>query len=144
MSTLAQVVTYGADLGLNYYFTNVLSLALNYSYFSFNLDRDNLDNDGNKDGKVTDTDLPINTPAHKGSLAVNYSGKKFFGSVFTRYVQAYDFYSGINVAVAANSTLGVRENACFGRTYNCGPLSGFTTVDVSAGYRLSSYLTASA
>ena len=40
--------------------------------------------------------------------------------------------------------VGVRENARFGRTYNYGPLGGFTTVDVSAGYRLSSYLTASA
>ena len=78
------------------------------------------------------------------STTSNYSGKKFFGSVFTRYVQAYDFYSGINVAAAANPTLGVRENARFGRTYNYGPLGGFITVDVSAGYRLSSYLTASA
>ena len=139
-----QVDTYGADLGLSYFFTNSLSLALNYSYFGFKLDRSDLNNDGNKDGKVTDTDLPINTPAHKGSLALNYSGKKLFGSVFGRYVQAYDFYSGINVAASANAELGVRENARFGRTWNYGPLGGFTTVDVSAGYRLSSYLTASA
>ena len=140
-----QVDTYGADLGLSYFLTNALSVALNYSYFGFNLNKDDLSNDGNKDGKVqNEIDLPINTPAYKGSLAVNYSGKKFFGSVFTRYVQAYDFYSGINVAAAANPTLGVRENARFGRTYNYGPLGGFTTVDVSAGYRLNSYLTASA
>jgi outer membrane receptor for ferrienterochelin and colicins len=38
----------------------------------------------------------------------------------------------------------VKENARFGRTWNYGPLGGYTTVDVSAGYRLSSYLTASA
>ncbi|GAA3973663.1 TonB-dependent receptor [Hymenobacter antarcticus] len=140
-----QVDTYGADLGLSYYLTSSLSLALNYSYFGFKLDTNDLNNDGNKDGKVQrEVDLPINTPAHKGSLALNYSGKKFFGSIFGRYVQAYDFYSGINVAAAANPTLGVRENARFGRTWNYGPLGGFTTVDVSAGYRLSSYLTASA
>ncbi|WP_426059771.1 TonB-dependent receptor plug domain-containing protein [Hymenobacter sp. B1770] len=147
----SQVDTYGADLGLTYYLSNTLSLALNYSRFGFgfNLDTDDLNNDGNKDGnkdgKVQkEVDLPINTPANKGSLAVNYSGKKLFGSVFTRYVQAYDFYSGINVAAAANPTLGVRENARFGRTWNYGPLGGFTTVDVSAGYRVNSYLTASA
>lgn len=139
-----QVDTYGADLGLSYYLTSALSLAMNYSYFGFKLDRNDLNNDGNKDGKVTDTDLPINTPAHKGSLALNYSGKKFFGSIFGRYVQAYDFYSGINVAAKANPDLGVRENARYGRTWNYGPLGGFTTMDVSAGYRLSSYLTASA
>ena len=139
-----QVDTYGADLGLSYYLTTALSLAMNYSYFGFKLDRNDLNNDGNKDGKVTDTDLPINTPAHKGSLALNYSGKKFFGSIFGRYVQAYDFYSGINVAAKANTDLGVRENARYGRTWNYGPLGGFTTVDVSAGYRLNSCLTASA
>ena len=139
-----QVDTYGADLGLSYYLTSALSLAMNYSYFGFKLDRNDLNNDGNKDGKVTDTDLPINMPNHKGSLALNYSGKKFFGSIFTRYVQAYDFYSGINVAAAANSTLNIKENARYGRTWNYGPLGGFTTVDVSAGYRLNSYLTASA
>ena len=144
-ANFGQVDTYGADLGLSYYLTTSLSLALNYSWFGFNLDKSDLSNDGNKDGKVqNEIDLPINTPAHKGSLAINYSGKKLFGSVFTRYVQAYDFYSGINVAASANATLGVRENARFGRTWNYGPLGGFTTVDVSAGYRLNSYLTASA
>ena len=139
-----QVDTYGADLGFSYFLSSSLSLALNYSWFGFKLDYSDLKNDGNKDGKVQDNDLPLNTPAHKGSLALNYSGKKFFGSVFTRYVQAYDFYSGINVAAAANPALGVRENARYGRTWNYGPLGGFTTVDVSAGYRLNSYLTASA
>ena len=139
-----QVDTYGADLGLSYFLSSSLSLALNYSWFGFKLDYSDLKNDGNKDGKVTDTDLPLNTPAHKGSLALNYSGKKFFGSIFGRYVQAYDFYSGINVAAAANSTLNIKENARYGRTWNYGPLGGFTTVDVSAGYRVNSYLTASA
>jgi outer membrane receptor for ferrienterochelin and colicins len=140
-----QVDTYGADLGLSYYLTTSLSLALNYSWFGFKLDHDNLSNDGNKDGKVQDeVDLPINTPAHKGSLAINYSDKKFFGSVFTRWVQAYDFFSGINTAAKENSTLGIKENARFGRTWNYGPLGGFTTVDISAGYHLNSYLTASA
>ena len=43
-----------------------------------------------------------------------------------------------------NAELSVRENACFGRTWNYGPLGGFTIVDVSAGYRFSSYLIASA
>jgi outer membrane receptor for ferrienterochelin and colicins len=140
-----EVTTYGADLGLSYYLTNALSVALNYSWFSYQLDHDNLGNDGNKDGKVQDEiDLPINTPKHKGSLAVNYSGKKVFGSVFTRWVQAYDFFSGINVAAAANSTLNIKENARYGRTWNYGALGGFTTVDLSAGYHLNSYLTASA
>ena len=73
-------------MGLSYYLTPALSVVANYSWFGFKLDKNDLRNDGNGDKKVTDVDLPINTPAHKGSLAVNYSGKKSFGSVFGRYV----------------------------------------------------------
>ncbi|WP_245318852.1 TonB-dependent receptor [Hymenobacter elongatus] len=121
---------------MSYYLSNALSLALNYSWFGYKLDTGDLRNDGNKDGKVqAQVDLPINTPAHKMSLAVNYSQKKFFGSVFTRWVQAYDFFSGINVAAAENADLKLKENARYGRAWNYGPLAGFTTVDVRAGYR---------
>jgi outer membrane receptor for ferrienterochelin and colicins len=59
-------------------------------------------------------------------------------------VQEFDFFSGINVAAKADETLGLKENARFGRTWNYGPLGGFTNVDVSAGYRINSYLTTSA
>jgi iron complex outermembrane receptor protein len=129
------VDTYGLDLGLNYLLTKRLSLALNYSYFDFNLDKKDLKNDGNRNGVVTDTDLPLNTPTHKLSLALNYSSNKFFGSVFTRWVDAYDFFSGINTAAKQNTELGIKENARFGRTWNYGPLGGFVNVDISAGYR---------
>ncbi|WP_286130421.1 TonB-dependent receptor [Solirubrum puertoriconensis] len=135
-----KVDTYGADFGINYTFTNALSLAANYSWFGYDLDKGDLKNDGNKDGKVqTEIDLPINTPAHKASLGLNYSGKKLFGSVFGRWVQAYDFFSGINVAAKANPTLGIRENARYGRTWNYGPLGGFVNVDLGAGYRFNDY-----
>ena len=92
------VDTYGFDLGINYYLTDNLSVALNYSYFNFLLDKDDLGNDGDGDGVVEDTDLPINTPNHKGSIALNYSRKKLFGSIFTRWVPEYSFFSGENVA----------------------------------------------
>lgn len=144
-TNFGHVSTYGADFGATYYLSNSLSFVLNYSYFNYSLDTSDLRNDGNRDGKVQpQIDLPINTPKHKGSFAVNYSDKKFFGSIFTRYVQAYDFFSGINVAAAANPEFNIRENARYGRTWNYGPLGGFTTVDLSAGYHLTSYLTASA
>ncbi len=146
-----KVKTYGTDFGINYFFTNNLSAALNYSYFGFNLDRSDLTNDANKDKKVTDTDLPINTPKHKLSIALNGTWEKFFGSIFTRWVDEYDFFSGINVAASANSTLtagnaptGLKENARFGRTFNYGPLGGFVNVDVSAGYKISNNVTFSA
>lgn len=134
------VDTYGVDLGINYLLTKNLTLALNYSYFGFSLDKNDLSNDGNRNGTVTDTDLPINTPAHKLSLALNFSASRFFGSIFTRWVDAYDFFSGINTAAATNEELGIVEDARFGRTWNYGPLGGFVNVDISAGYRFNNGL----
>jgi iron complex outermembrane receptor protein len=137
------VQTYGADLGVTYAFTPQLSAALNYSWFGYSLDKNDLANDGNKDGRVTDLDLPINTPANKASVALNYSSSKWFGSIFTRWVERYNFFSGINVASETIPELGIRENARFGRTFNYGPLGGFVNVDVSAGYRFGKVVTLS-
>jgi outer membrane receptor for ferrienterochelin and colicins len=139
-----EVDTYGADFGLTFAPTQALSFVANYSYFDYKIDKDDLNNDGNKDGKVNQLDLSINAPKNKFSLAANYSQGKIFGSVFTRWVQEFDFFSGINVAAKADETLGLKENARFGRTWNYGPLGGFTNVDVSAGYRFNGFFTASA
>lgn len=155
-----KVNTYGFDLGLNYYISNQLSAALNYSYFNFDLDETDPNNDGDKNGIVNKIDLPLNTPTHKMSLALNYSGKKLFGSVLTRWVQSYDFISGINVAAASNpeifTNLGavpalnlpaekytLQEGKRYGRYFNYGPLGGFVNVDLSLGYRLSDKITIS-
>ena len=144
-----KVNTYGADFGINLYVNDNVNLTANYSYFNFNLDRNDLRNDGNKDGKVTDTDLPINAAKHKGNIGLNVRQEKWFGSVFARWVAAFDFFSGINVAAQTNTDVvvsgdPVRENARVGRTWNYGPLGNFVNVDVSAGYRISDNLTLSA
>jgi len=153
-----QVNTYGFDLGLNYYFSNQFSTALNYSFFDFSLDETDPNNDGDKNGIVNKIDLPLNTPTHKTSLALNYSGKKLFGSILTRWVQSYDFISGINVAAASNpdifTNLGavpalnlpaekytLQEGKRYGRNFNYGALGGFVNVDLSLGYRISDIIT---
>jgi iron complex outermembrane receptor protein len=135
-----QVDTYGADVGLSYYFNNEISLAGTYSFFDFSLDKSDPKNDGDRNGTVTETDLPINTPKHKATLGLNASAEKWFGSIFGRWVQDYDFFSGINVA--AKTTPGlvyggspVVEGARVGRDFNEGPLGG-TNVDLTAGYRV--------
>lgn len=142
------VDTYGLDVGINYYFNDNINLAVNYSYFSYNLDKDDMSNDGNRDGVVTDRDLPINTPEHKGSIALNMSTGKWFGSIFTRWVQEYDFFSGSHIAAATQDQDGdgineIVENARVGTTFNYGPLGGFVNVDLSAGYRFNDYFTLS-
>lgn len=137
-SNFGQVDTYGFDLGLNYYFNDTFRTTLNYSYFGRNLDTNDLSNDGNRDGKVTETDLPINTPTNKMSLGLHYNKGKFYGAIYGRYVQKYDFFSGINIAAKTQDLNGdgindVIEGARNGRTWNYGQLGGFT-VDANVGY----------
>lgn len=138
------VDTYGLDVGLNYYFTDSFRAAFNYSYFDRDLDLTDMANDGNLDGKVLESELPINTPNHKFSLGFHYNQGKFYGSIFGRYVQKYDFFSGINIAAKTQDLDGdgvneIVENARVGRTWNYGQLGGFT-VDANAGYNFTDNL----
>ena len=139
-SNFGNVDTYGFDLGLNYYFTDAIRTSLNYSYFGRSLDKNDMNNDGNLDGVVLESELPINTPENKLSLGLHYGGKKFYGALFGRWVQDYDFFSGINIAAKTQDLDGdgvneIVENTRIGRTWNYGPLGGFT-VDANLGYNL--------
>ena len=143
-SNFGHVDTYGADIGLNYYFTDNFRTSFNYSYFDRDLDTDDLANDGNLDGQVLENELPINTPNHKFSVGMHYNKGKFYGAVFGRYVEKYDFFSGINVAAKTQDQDGdgineIVENAQVGRTWNYGQLGGFT-IDANAGYNVSDQL----
>ncbi|PCE64237.1 TonB-dependent receptor [Sediminicola luteus] len=136
-----KVDTYGFDIGLNYYFTDAFRASLNYSYFGRDLDKDDPNNDGNGDGQVLETELPINTPNNKLSVGLHYTKGKFYGALFGRWVEDYDFFSGINIAAKTQDLNGdgtndIIENARNGRTWNYGPLGGFT-VDANAGYYIS-------
>lgn len=146
-SNFGKVDTYGVDLGFSYYFTDALKGIVNYSYFGRKLDKTDLLNDGNKDGKVLDTDLPINTPENKMTLGLNYSTPTFFGAIYGRYVQKYDFFSGVSTAAKTqdlngDGTIDIVENAYYApaRTWNYGQLGGFT-VDLNAGYNFSNGMT---
>ncbi|HMN89301.1 MAG TPA: TonB-dependent receptor, partial [Saprospiraceae bacterium] len=79
---------------------------------------------------------------------LNYSDKKFFVNLFGRWVQAYDFFSGINVSAAENLDLiyggsPVRENRRVGTSFNYGPLGGFFNLDLGVGYRFNDTFTLS-
>ncbi|MUP44575.1 TonB-dependent receptor [Gramella sp. BOM4] len=135
-----EVDTYGADLGINYFINDKNRLSFNYSYFDYNLDENDPANDANRDGQVLETDLPINTPQNKFGIGYYYTGSKFFGSLYGRYVQEYDFFSGINIAAETQDLDGdgineIVEDARVGRTWNYGPLGGFFNVDLTAGYK---------
>ena len=138
-----QVDTYGADLGINYYFNDNINIGFNYSFFDYSLDKNDMDNDGNGDGKVSILDLPINTPKHKMSATLNYSKDKFYGTILTRWVQKYDFFSGRNVAAETNTDIviggdPVVENQRVGTQFNYGQLGGFF-VNLNAGYNINDH-----
>ena len=133
--------TYGFDAGLNYYISNNYNISFNYSFFDYSLDTNDMANDGNGDGKVTILDLPINTPKNKISSAFNITFDKFYGSVLSRWVQKYDFFSGRNVAAKTNTDLiiggsPVVENQRVGSQWNYGQLGGFY-LSINAGYKIS-------
>lgn len=139
-TNFAEVQTYGFDIGLNYYFSNQYNLTLNYSYLDYHLDRNNLKNDANNDGKVTDNDLSINTPKNKISSAFNLNFKKFYGTVFARWVQEYDFFSGREIAAKTNTNniyngSPVIENQRVGTQWNYGALGGFY-LSLNGNYQL--------
>ena len=144
-----EVNTYGFDLSTTYYFSPQLSGTFNYSYFDYSVDEDNMENDFNNDGTVNFLDILVNAPNHKAGAGLNYSGSKWFGSVFARWVEQYDYFSSFQIASQSHPGLVYRgkpiiEDARSADTYNYGPLGGFVTVDLSAGYRISEVFTISA
>ncbi|MEN0006983.1 MAG: TonB-dependent receptor [Bacteroidota bacterium] len=149
-----QVNTFGFDFSTTYYFNSAFSATLNYSYFDFSVDEDDMDNDFNGDGEVNFLDILVNAPTHKLGVGLNYSDKKWFGSIFARWVQEYNYFSSFQIAsetlVRDDGTpftyrgVPIVEDARSADTYNYGPLGGFVAVDLSIGYRVSDMLTISA
>jgi len=144
-----KVNTYGFDVGATYYLNPNLSANFNYSYFDYAVDEDDPENDFNNDGVVNFLDILVNAPTHKFGAGLNYSGDKFFGSVFGRWVDAYDYFSSFQIASQSHPGLTYRgkpivENARSADTFNYGPLGGFFTMDLSLGYRINEMFTLSA
>ncbi|UII20892.1 TonB-dependent receptor [Fulvivirga ligni] len=136
-----EVNTFGFDIGLNYQLMNHLTLDFNYSFFDYSVDEDDLDNDFDKDGKVTKLDILVNSPKNRAGLGLNYSGNKFFGTVFARWVEEYDYFSSFQIAAKSQPELSyrgvpIKENARSADTWNYGPLGGFVDVDLSLGYHI--------
>lgn len=143
-----EVNTYGFDFGATYYFTPELSGTFNYSYFDYSVDEDNPENDFNGDDTVNFLDILVNAPNHKSGMGLNYSSKKWFGSVFARWVQEYDYFSSFQIASKTHEGLTYRgvpivEDARSADTYNYGPLGGFVTMDLSLGRRINDIFTVS-
>ena len=144
-----QFDTYGFDLGLTYYINPEWSATLNYSHFNYEIDEDNLENDFDGNGVVDFLDLLVNAPTNKASFGVNYRGERFSGTLFTRWVEAYNYFSSFQIAsetIPGKTYRGVPivEDARSADAYNYGPLGGFVSVDMNLGYQFNDVFTLNA
>jgi outer membrane receptor for ferrienterochelin and colicins len=151
-----EVSSYGVDLGLNYYFTDNISLAVKYSWFGSDITDNNIRNDANRDGFVSDEEKSLNAPRHRGASTLsfqNLANGRMFLNFSGRWVQEFDMYSGNQIGTKAGEG---RRGSVYGginplngqprvyvKNFNWGPLGGFTTFDLSAGYKLNTMLTLS-
>jgi iron complex outermembrane receptor protein len=145
-----QIDAVGVDVGVNYSLSDNFAVAVNYSFFNPNFDSTRRDGsnrlvfDVNRDGRVTPNEISVNTAQHKLSVALNafnLLGGKLFGSLSARYVSAFDFVSGVHFAGAFAQ--GRRPTELGGFLFNRGQLGGFTSVDLSVGYKILDNLTVS-
>jgi outer membrane receptor protein involved in Fe transport len=139
---------YGLDLGLNYTINKFLNVGVKYSWFGSDITKNDIKNDANGDEYVSLEETSLNAPNHRGMAILNFQNlckQKLFVSVATRIVQQYDFYSGSQIGTEAGK--GKRGKVYGGKApngqdryylknFDWGPLGGFTTVDLTAGYRV--------
>lgn len=141
------VRSYGLDIGLNYSFNRIISLAIRYSWFGSGITSNNLKNDANGDSAVTTEESSLNAPRHRGVAILNFQNlcrQKMFVSFAARFTEQYDFYSGSQISTAAGEGkrgIVYRDNLPpILKNFDWGPLGGFTVVDVIAGYRINTML----
>ncbi len=144
-----QFNTYGFDLSATYAFNNKLSAFVNYSFFDYEINEDDLENDFDGNGEVNFLDLLVNAPTNKAGAGLTYRGNKFYGTIFGRWVEAYNYFSSFQIAsetIPGETYRGVPivENARSADAFNYGPLGDFITLDVNLGYRLSDVFTVNA
>lgn len=138
-----QVNTYGLDLNLNYYFTPEWNAYINYSYFDYTFDDEDLANDFDRNGTVNFLDILVNAPNNRFGLGLNYNGTKFYGGAYGRYVEKYNYFSSFQIASETLTNdegnpltwrnTPIEEDARGTDSYNYGPLGGFFTVDLNVG-----------
>ncbi|GLU53673.1 hypothetical protein Dfri01_31340 [Dyadobacter frigoris] len=145
-----EVSSYGMDAGLNYYATSKISMALKYSWFGSDITSENIKNDANKDGYVAVDERSLNAPKNRvmGSISLqDLFHSKVFCTISARWVQQFDMYSGSQIGTKAGegkrgSVYGGKnpindQPRYYAKNFDWGPVGGFTTVEISAGYKVS-------
>ena len=111
-------------------------------------------NDANKDGYVSLEEISLNAPNHRGAIILGFQNLykgKIYANLSARILEGYDFYSGMQIGTAAGKGKRVvvyGGNGTDGRpryyikNFDWGPLGGFTSVDLSAGYKVNTMVSA--
>jgi len=143
------VRAYGLDAGLTYSFNKFIRLSINYSWFDSDITEDDMKNDANGDGYVSLEETSLNAPNHRGFISLsleNLCKQKVFINISARVLQQYDFYSGVQIGTEAGEgkrgkvpgSIGPNgQSRYYLKNFDWGPLGGFATIDLSAGYKLS-------
>ena len=143
---------YGLDVSMNYSFNKSISLTAQYSWFGSDITENDLRNDANDNGYVSLQETSLNAPEHKGMIGLNIQDlfrKKMFVNISTRLVQQYDSYIGSQMGTEAGEGKrgfvyeGIAPNGqprYSSRNFDWGPLGGFISIDLSAGYKINKML----
>lgn len=152
-----EVASYGVDLGVNYYISQHVSFAAKYSWFGSDITKDNIKNDANRDGFVSVEEKSLNAPVNRMAATLSFQDlakKRLFINISARIVQSYDFYSGSQIGTKAGEG---KRGIVYGgknplndaprnyvKNFNHGALGGFTTIDISTGYKFNEMVTVGA
>jgi len=143
------VKVYGVDAGLTYQFNQYVSLAIKYSWLGSDISEGHADNDANRDDTVAVDERSLNSPGNRAIVILNFQNlckQKMFINLSVRYVQQYDFYSGGQISTAAGEGkrgyVQGRGTTRYIKNFDWGPLGGFTTIDLSVGYKINEMVSA--
>ena len=145
------VRVYGFDAGLIYTFNKFVNLSVKYSWLGSDIVKGSFANDANRDSIIGPDEKSLNSPSNRLIAILTFQNlckQKMFVNLSARYVSQYDFYSGsyastkagkgkIDTIVLVSPTGIVRR---YPKNFNWGPLGGFTTIDLAAGYKFNPML----
>jgi len=146
------VRSYGIDLGVTFSFSKIISFAMTYSWFGSDITNDDPKNDANDNGYVAADEKSLNAPKNRGAATLSFQNllkQRAFVNISTRLVQEYDFYSGSQLGTAEGKGKrgviyqGPNVKAIMAN-FDRGPLGGFVTIDLSAGYSINNMVAVNA
>lgn len=130
---------YGVDFLVIYYFMLEFSMIVNYFYFDWSVDEDNVENDFNGDGVVNFLDILVNVLMNKGGIGLDYFDEKFFVGFYVCWVEEFDYFFSFQIVFRFYFDFiycgcFIIEDVCSVDIYNYGLFGGFVIFDLNFGY----------